>query len=213
MIPVDIIFQHFPELSEEQKAQFTALNELYRFHNERVNVISRKDIDNLYVHHVLHSLALAKACKFEAGKHYLDIGTGGGFPGIPLAIMYPQSQFTLADSIGKKINVVNEVIANLELKNALGVQIRVEQLPVKVDGIVARAVAPAIELWNWSSALFKRKPLFYLLKGGDLTDEINQVLDIAPKTYVRMQAIQEIFPEYDFFETKKVLILGDPDNN
>lgn len=211
MIPVDIIFKHFPDLSNEQRTQFTALNELYRFHNERVNVISRKDIDNLYVHHVLHSLALAKTCNFLPGKHYLDIGTGGGFPGIPLAILFPQSQFTLADSIGKKIHVVNEVIANLELKNALGVQIRVEQLPVKVDGIVARAVAPAIELWNWSAALFKHKPLFYLLKGGDLTDEINQVLDIAPKTYVRIQSIHELFPEYEFFETKKILILGNPD--
>ena len=208
MVSVDVIFEHFQELTNIQRKQFEQLGDLYRFHNERVNLISRKDIQNLYTHHILHSLALAKFCDFEAGKHYLDIGTGGGFPGIPLAILFPKCQFTLVDSIGKKIQVVNDVIANTELNNATGIQLRAEQLPVKVDTIVARAVAPCIELWNWSQGLWKGKPSFYLLKGGDLTAEINEVLEIAPKTKVNMHAISEVFGEFDFFDTKKVLRLS-----
>lgn len=207
MVGAEVIFQHFPDLSEKQKDQFQQLGDLYRFHNERVNLISRKDIQNLYTNHILHSLALAKFCNFDIGKHYLDIGTGGGFPGIPLAILFPKSQFTLVDSIGKKIQVVNDVIANTEINNAVGIQLRAEQLPIKVDTIVARAVAPSGELWNWSTGLWKGKPSFYLLKGGDLTSEINDVLDFAPKTHVHLHAISEVFAEFDFFETKKVLIL------
>lgn len=207
MVGAEIVFQHFPDLSDEQKHQFQQLGDLYRFHNERVNLISRKDIQNLYTNHILHSLALAKFCPFEIGKHYLDIGTGGGFPGIPLAILFPKSQFTLVDSIGKKIQVVNDIIANTEIKNAEGIQLRAEQLPIKVDTIVARAVAPSIELWNWSKELWKVRPSFYLLKGGDLTGEINEVLSFAPKTNVQIHAISDVFSKFDFFETKKVLIL------
>lgn len=207
MVSSEILQKYFPDLTNHQKQQFAQLGDLYRYHNERVNLISRKDIQNLYTHHILHSLALAKFCDFESGKHYLDIGTGGGFPGIPLAILFPKSQFSLVDSIGKKIQVVNDVIANTELNNAIGIQLRAEQLPIKVDTIVARAVAPCIELWNWSRGLWKGKPSFYLLKGGDLTSEINEVLQIAPKTKVNLHAISDVFGEFDFFETKKVLRL------
>jgi 16S rRNA (guanine527-N7)-methyltransferase len=205
MVTSDIIFKYFPDLSEVQKNQFRQLGDLYLFHNERVNLISRKDIQNLYTNHILHSLALAKFCDFLPGNHYMDIGTGGGFPGIPLAILFPKSQFTLVDSIGKKIQVVNDVIAKTEILNATGFHLRAEQMPIKVDTIVARAVAPCIELWNWSTGLWKKKPSFYLLKGGDLAEEINEVLAISPKTKVQMHAISDILGEFEFFETKKVL--------
>lgn len=208
MVNSEVILKYFPDLTSEQQHQFEQLGDLYRFHNVRVNLISRKDIQNLYTHHILHSLALAKFCEFLPKKHYLDIGTGGGFPGIPLAILYPTSQFTLVDSIGKKIQVVNDVIANTQLNNAIGIQLRAEQLPVKVDTIVARAVAPCIDLWNWSAGLWKTKPSFYLLKGGDLSSEINDILEVAPKTKIKLHAISEVFTEFDFFETKKVLILS-----
>lgn len=207
MVTAEVIFKNFPELSNIQKVQFSQLGDLYQYHNERVNLISRKDIQNLYINHILHSLALAKFCDFQPGKHYMDIGTGGGFPGIPLAILFPKSQFTLVDSIGKKIQVVNDVIAKTEIQNATGFHLRAEQMPVKVDTIVARAVAPCIELWNWSSGLWKNKPSFYLLKGGDLTEEINEILAISPKTKVQLHAISEVFGEFEFFETKKVLKL------
>ena len=207
MVGPEIIFEHFPNLTEEQKVQFAQLGPLYADYNARVNVISRKDMDMFYIHHVLHSMALAKTCEFIPGQHFIDIGTGGGFPGIPLAIMFPQVEFTLVDSIGKKIAVVQAVIDALGLKNATAIQERTESLPMKFDGAVARAVAPAIELWKWMENHWSGKPRFFLLKGGDLAEEINEVIEYSQKTKIKLHAIGDIYNDQPFFETKKVVKL------
>lgn len=203
----EIIFKYFTNLSPSQKLQFEQLGDLYRDHNAKVNVISRKDMDMFYVHHVLHSLALAKTCEFIPGQHFIDIGTGGGFPGIPLAIMFPQVKFTLVDSIGKKINVVQSVINAIGLVNAAAIQQRTELLPMKFDGAIARAVGPAIEIWNWMQHSWSGKPRIFLLKGGDLAAEINEVIEASQKTKIKFHSIAEIFPDQPFFETKKVVKL------
>jgi len=202
---VALIEAYFPNLSTEQKMQFGQLQELYREWNSQINVISRKDIDQLYERHVLHSLAIARFMAFADGSAILDLGTGGGFPGIPLAILFPKCTFTLCDSIAKKIKVVEAVASGCGLKNVSGHWGRVEQVPGKFDFIVSRAVAPMPELIQWSQGKLhktQRNPLrngWICLKGGDLLEE----LSLCRKPF-KMVAISDWF-EGEFFETKKVV--------
>ena len=177
----EIILKYFPDLTEEQQAQFIKMNELYQDWNLKINVVSRKDVDLLYERHVLHSLGIAKVIQFKPGTKVLDLGTGGGFPGIPLAVMFPKVEFFLVDSIAKKIKVVNEVITGLGLKNIKAEQMRVEKVDDDFDFIVSRAVAPLKTLYNWSRDKFYKmyshdlKNGYLLLKGGDLTEELAEV--------------------------------------
>jgi 16S rRNA (guanine527-N7)-methyltransferase len=204
MVKHDFLKPYFPHLSEEQWLAIEKLYPIYHELNEKINLISRKDFDNFYVHHVLHSLALTKFCDFPSGAEVIDIGTGGGFPGIPLAIFYPNVQFTLVDSIAKKIRAVDEVIDILNLQNAKALNIRTEQIHKKFDIATARAVAPMTDLWKWMIGKWKNRALFYLLKGGDLSAEMNELLQIFPKAQFKQNLIFEAFPE-PFFETKKVI--------
>lgn len=182
------IERYFPELTERQKQQFAALDELYRTWNARINVISRKDIDALYEHHVLHSLGIAKAFPFIDGTKVMDLGTGGGFPGIPLAILTPGVHFHLVDSIGKKIRVCNEIIQALGLVNVTTEWTRVEKLQAKYDVIVSRAVAPIEELIRWSKPLSKR---LICLKGTGEVKE-GKGIEIKPLfNYFKEEFFQE----------------------
>ncbi len=205
MLDSKLIEFYFPNLSPIQKQQFSQLFALYKDWNAQINVISRKDEGNFYVHHVLHSLAISKLITFLPHSRILDIGTGGGFPGIPLAIMFPKVQFVLVDSIGKKIKVVNEVANSLSLKNVTGIHERVEKIPGKFDFILSRAVAPLSDLLFWTKDKLNPENNNELangwicLKGGDLTDELSKV-----KKHIRSYEISEWFKE-DFFDTKKVI--------
>ncbi len=200
-----LILKHFPEISKTQYDQFKALDGLYREWNAQINVISRKDIDALYIHHVLHSLAIAKVMPFADGSDVLDIGTGGGFPGIPLAILYPNCRFTLVDSIGKKIKVVNEVVAALGLTNVVGIHERAENIHGPFDFVVSRAVTRLAAFIPWTANKIKSKQInafpngILYLKGGDLSQELKEVkrsTDVFP--------ISDFFDD-TFFETKSVV--------
>ena len=200
-----IVQKYFTALTPEQVNRFEMLDALYREWNERINVVSRKDIDNLYINHVLHSLGIAKVLSFNPGAEILDVGTGGGFPGIPLAILFPQTQFHLVDSIGKKIKVVHEIARALGLNNVIGQQIRAEQIQHKYDFIVSRAVTRLNEFYGWVNRKVKAGSTHDLdngilyLKGGDLTDELNEL-----KKPYSLYNLSDYFTE-DFFETKKVV--------
>lgn len=202
---MSIIDHYFPALTSKQQEQFAKLFALYSDWNEKINVISRKDIENLYINHVLHSLGIAKVISFKAGAHVLDVGTGGGFPGIPLAILFPETNFHLVDSIGKKITVVNAVADGLGLRNVKGEQIRAEQIKNKYDFIVSRAVTRLKEFYGWIHQKIKEKSVHELdngilyLKGGDLEVELAELR----KPYV-LYSLSDYFKE-DFFETKKVV--------
>lgn len=203
---MDIINKYFPDITISQKERFSQLQEIYTLWNERINVISRKDIDQLYERHVLHSLAIAHFFTFNSGTRILDVGTGGGFPGIPLAIMFPDVQFTLVDSIGKKITVVTEVAKALDLKNVTALNARAESLKEHFDFVVSRAVTefPAFEKWVRSLISTQKRNTFdngiIYLKGGDFEEEIK------PFKKVQVFAIAEKFEE-PFFETKKIIYL------
>lgn len=202
---MSVVEQYFPNLTEKQKDQFAKLYALYADWNEKINVVSRKDIENLYVNHVLHSLGIAKVMSFKPGAHVLDVGTGGGFPGIPLAILFPETNFHLVDSIGKKITVVNAVADGLGLKNVKGEQIRAEQIKNKYDFIVSRAVTRLKEFYGWIHQKVKDKSIHDLdngilyLKGGDLEEELAEL-----KKPYSLYDLSNYFKE-DFFETKKVV--------
>lgn len=195
---VDLILKYFPELTEVQQAQFRMLEPLYRSWNEKINVISRKDIDALYERHVLHSLAVAAVIRFAPGAEIVDIGTGGGFPGIPLAICFPEARFLLVDSIGKKINVVREVATAIGLTNVTALHSRVEDIRnQQFDYAVSRAVAPLGELWQWIRPMIRKGRQtegfangMFCLKGGDLTGEI-----AASGLRPHMWPLERIFPE------------------
>ena len=222
---MEIILKYFSDFTPEQIKQFASLDHLYKEWNSKINVISRKDIESLYEKHVLHSLAIAAVFEFKPGMEILDIGTGGGFPGIPLAIFFPSVKFHLVDSIGKKLKVVDAVAEAAEIKNITTQHIRVEEIKNrKFDFVVSRAVAPLKELWKWSKPLLKksqesgvqgqeslnnselRTPNYQLspaglicLKGGDLTNEIHE-----SGTRPRIMEISEIFNE-EYFKEKYLL--------
>ena len=210
---MEVILKYFSDFTPAQLKQFAALEPLYKEWNSKINVISRKDIDGLYEKHVLHSLAIAAAFQFEPGMEILDIGTGGGFPGIPLAIFFPEVKFLLADSITKKLKVVNAVVGELELKNVTTQIIRVEEIKNrKFDFVVSRAVAPLKELWRWSKPLLKTKIHLALgetnlqsglicLKGGDMANEIHD-----SGTRPRVMEISDLFKE-EYFKTKYLLFV------
>jgi 16S rRNA (guanine527-N7)-methyltransferase len=201
-----LLLKYYPDLSDQQILQFEKLKELYKDWNLKINVVSRKDIDELYLRHVLHSLGIAKIQKFMPGSKILDVGTGGGFPGIPLAILFPEVQFHLVDSIAKKIKVVNEVAAGLKLQNVTITNARVESLNERYDFVVSRAVAQMDTFVRWVNfAVLKKnnhalKNGILYLKGGDLTDEL---LNFTTAT---IYPLKDYFEE-DFFETKSVVHL------
>ena len=207
----EIIFKHFPGLTDRQREQFEMLDELYRDWNSKINVISRKDIDNLYVNHVLHSLAIATVVRFRSGAKVLDLGTGGGFPGIPLAILFPDVEFHLIDGIAKKIRVCNEVITALGLTNVKAEQKRAEELKKPVyDFVVTRAVAKMERIAEWSMRLITKRQRHAIpngilaLKGVGLNEEMAAL----PKgSYLEEYPIKDIFLEHDFFEVKAVIYM------
>lgn len=201
----ELISAYFPQLTDVQKEQFSKLHPLYQEWNSKINVISRKDIDNLYVNHVLHSLAIAKVVAFKPGAAILDVGTGGGFPGIPLAILFPETQFHLVDSIGKKITVVKNVAEGVGLKNIRAEQIRAEQVKGEYDFIVSRAVTRLKEFYGWIHRKVKKDSRHELyngilyLKGGDLDEELAELK--KPHQVIELSS----FFKEEFFETKKVV--------
>ncbi len=206
MTCMQIILKYFPDLTEEQIDQFTKLKELYAEWNAKINVVSRKDIDLLYERHVLHSLGIAKVQKFLPGANVMDVGTGGGFPGIPLAILFPETNFYLCDVIAKKIKVVNAVATALELTNVKAEQKRAGTFDTQFDFIVSRAVTKMPDFVKWVRSNVKKKSNHELkngilyLKGGDLTEELSVFSTV--KEYL----LADFFEE-DFFETKKVVHL------
>ena len=208
---VSLILKYFPEITDEQKQQFEKLEQLYTEWNEKINVISRKDMDGLYEKHILHSLGIAKVMPFADGTKVLDIGTGGGFPGIPLAILFPEVSFTLIDSIGKKIKVVEAVSEGLGLKNVTAVHGRAEKLKEKFHFVVSRAVTQMPEFLRWLKGKFEKEQFnekhngVLYLKGGDLAEEL---------AGLRCEIFQlKNYFEEEFFDTKKVVYLSKGDFN
>ena len=203
---MEIIQKYFTDLTEQQLQQFDQLQELYKDWNLKINVVSRKDIDELYLRHVLHSLGIAKVMKFQLNAKVMDVGTGGGFPGIPLAILFPETRFHLVDAIGKKIKVVNEVVEGLGLKNVKTSNCRVEEVKDTYDFIVSRAVAQMETFVHWTKGKIAKKQNHELkngilyLKGGDLTEELQKY------TTATIYDLTNYFDE-PFFETKKVVHL------
>ncbi|MFS4469549.1 16S rRNA (guanine(527)-N(7))-methyltransferase RsmG [Maribacter sp. 2210JD10-5] len=202
----ETIIEYFPNLSEIQQEQFRLLEDLYKDWNQKINVVSRKDIDELYIRHVLHSLGIAKIQQFNDGAAILDVGTGGGFPGIPLAILFPNVEFTLVDSIGKKIKVVDEVVEGLGITNVKAINARVEEISGQFDFIVSRAVAAMPTFVHWVKGKIKKESLhdrrngILYLKGGDLMEELK------PYKTIEIFDLTDYFKE-PFFETKKVVYL------
>lgn len=204
---MEIISKYFKDLTAAQIDSFIKLNDLYRHWNEAINVISRKDIDNLYTHHVLHSLAIAKVIKFSPGTSVIDVGTGGGFPGIPLAILFPEANFHLVDSIGKKIKVVNEVVSSLRLENVTATQSRIEDIIFRYDFVISRAVISLPEFVVLTKKNITRRSINPLhngilyLKGGELKEELIKT-GVKNKVY----PLSDFFEE-PFFETKHLVHL------
>lgn len=203
---MELIQRYFPDLTDEQIRQFKALEDLYKDWNLKINVVSRKDIDELYLRHVLHSLGIAKVMRFKSNSNILDVGTGGGFPGIPLAILHPECQFHLVDSIAKKLKVVDEVVEGLGLTNVKTTHSRVEEIDEQFDFIVSRAVAAMPTFVHWVKGKIAKKQRHDLkngilyLKGGDLTEEL------ANYKTVTVYNLSDYFDD-PFFETKKVVHL------
>lgn len=203
---MELILKYFPDLTDTQINQFKMLEDLYKDWNSKINVVSRKDIDELYLRHVLHSLGIAKVMRFTDGSSILDVGTGGGFPGVPLAIMFPNCKFHLVDSINKKLKVINAVAESIGLDNVKTTHSRVEAIDETYDFIVSRAVTAMPEFTKWVKGKIAKKQqnefkngILYL-KGGDLTEELQQY------TNVKAYLLSDYFEE-DFFETKKVIYL------
>lgn len=202
---LETIFRYFPNLTENQKQQFVKLEALYEDWNSKINVISRKDFENFYTKHVLHSLGIAKVMEFKPGTKILDIGTGGGFPGIPLAIMFPDTHFHLVDSIGKKITVVKDVVKQLGLKNVEAQQTRAEELNRRYDFIISRAVTRFANMMPWVKGKIKKEDFnefqngLLFLKGGEVDEEMEE----RQVSYVSYH-LEDYF-EDEFFETKKVV--------
>jgi len=205
---MEIILKYFPQLTQEQQEKFSALGPLYRYWNEKINLISRKDMDGLYEKHILHSLSIARIIRFAPGSRILDVGTGGGFPGIPLAIYFPETEFHLVDSIGKKIMVVQSIIKDLNLRNVTAEQARVEQMRTKYDFIVSRAVTQLTEFVKWTSrnvSLVQKNAMpngILYLKGGDLDKELKPF-----KNRSYLFDLKDYFEE-PWFESKKVVYIA-----
>ncbi len=203
---MELILKYFPDLTETQINQFKALESLYKAWNAKINVVSRKDIDELYLRHVLHSLGIAKVINFVDHSSILDVGTGGGFPGIPLAILFPECQFHLVDSINKKLKVINAVCEAIELTNVKTTHSRVEAIDETFDFVVSRAVTAMPEFTKWVKGKIAKRQQNELkngilyLKGGDLTEELKQYRNV--KAYLLTDYFEEAF-----FETKKVIYL------
>ncbi|WP_394674373.1 16S rRNA (guanine(527)-N(7))-methyltransferase RsmG [uncultured Chryseobacterium sp.] len=203
---IPLVLKYFPDLTETQKEQFAGLEALYHEWNEKINVISRKDMESLYEKHVLHSLGIAKAMEFAPGTKVLDIGTGGGFPGIPLAILFPESKFTLIDSIGKKITVVQAVAEGVGLTNVTAIHGRAEKVKEKFHFVVSRAVTQMPEFLRWLKGKFEKEQFntrhngVLYLKGGDLAEELAGIR-------CEIISLKNYFEE-EFFETKKVVYLS-----
>ena len=201
----ELITRYFPDLSDRQKEQFEQLGELYNVWNARINVVSRKDMEHLYTRHILHSLAIAKVCKFEAGAKIVDIGCGGGFPSVPLAIMFPDAEFVGVDSIGKKIRVVEGIVEGAGIKNLRAVNSRAEQLGEKFDYVVSRAVTEMAKFLPWAWGLLRKgeagtlKNGILYLKGGDLAEEL-----AATRRKWDLYDIHTMFDD-EFFDTKRVV--------
>ncbi|HLG34672.1 MAG TPA: 16S rRNA (guanine(527)-N(7))-methyltransferase RsmG [Bacteroidia bacterium] len=202
---LQVILKYFPSLTLEQENLFSEFSVQLKSWNKKINLISRKDTEHLAERHILHSLSIAKIISFKKNTAVLDAGTGGGFPGVPLAIMFPESKFILVDSVRKKINAVQQICAAIGLKNVQTINSRVEDTDVKCDFVVTRAVAPLQEVYGWTRTKIQRKNFNDLpngllcLKGGDLVDEINSL-----KFKARVYELKDFFEE-DFFETKKVV--------
>jgi 16S rRNA (guanine527-N7)-methyltransferase len=200
-----LVKKYFPQISEKQASQFDQLQALLQEWNAKINVISRKDTDQIAVHHILHALGIAKVVQFPAGSAVMDVGTGGGLPGLPLAILFPDVKFHLVDSIGKKIHVVQEIARELHLHQVKATHTRAEQVSEKYDFIVSRAVARLGEFHGWIHNSFKKPEApdrgLYYLKGGDLAEEIAE-----SGLVTRIYPLQDYFPE-PFFETKKVVFV------
>lgn len=202
-----LISDYFPDLTEFQKKQIEALYPLYIEWNSKINVISRKDIDSLYLHHVLHSLGIAKFISFKPGERILDVGTGGGFPGLPLAILFPETNFHLVDSIGKKIKVVNEVADAIGLKNLQATHSRAEEIKGKFNFVVSRAVTQLKDFYPWVQNKFEKESInaipngIIYLKGGDLTAEIKES-GLKAEIYPLSSYFEE-----PFFETKSIVYI------
>lgn len=202
-----LILSYFPELTDKQIEQLDRLQDLYADWNSKINVISRKDMDQFYIHHVLHSLGIARVMGFQPGTKVLDIGTGGGFPGIPLAILFPDTHFHLVDSIGKKITVVKDVAKQLKLSNVEAQQARAESLVRKYDFVISRAVTRMINFYPWVQGKIKKEDFneypngILYLKGGEVDEEMEE----TGKSYVTYH-LEDYFKE-DFFETKKVVYM------
>ncbi|MBO5901408.1 MAG: 16S rRNA (guanine(527)-N(7))-methyltransferase RsmG [Alistipes sp.] len=201
----DIITQYFPELTPRQREQFEALGALYEEWNARINVVSRKDMEHLYTRHILHSLAIAKVCEFEAGSTVVDIGCGGGFPSVPLAIMFPEVEFIGVDSIAKKIRVVEGIKQGADIKNLQAINSRAEQLGIKADYVVSRAVTEMARFMPWAWGILRKgqrgtlpNGILYL-KGGELAEEL-----AATRRKWDLYDIRTMFDD-EFFETKKVV--------
>jgi 16S rRNA (guanine527-N7)-methyltransferase len=207
---ISIIHKYFSDLNEMQVRQFEQLGPLYKEWNQKINVVSRKDIDHIYTHHILHSLSIAAFVQFLPEANVLDLGTGGGFPGVPLAILYPETQFMLVDGTGKKIKVVQEICEEIGLKNVEAKQIRAEEIKNrKFDFVVTRAVAKTHQLWQWTERLYTAKQRHIVpngliaLKGGDIEAEIKEM----PRgTYHDSVPISDLFEE-PYFETKSILYI------
>lgn len=203
---MELILKYFPELTTKQQEQLTKLKPLFSEWNSQINVISRKDMDNFYERHVLHSLAIAKMISFKKGTTLLDVGTGGGLPGIPLAIMFPECEFHLVDSVGKKIKVVNAIVKGLELTNVKTEQCRAEEIKGTYDFVLSRAVSKLGKFYPWVKKNFNPRSKHKLnngilyLKGGDLTEEIKESRLIKIATL----NLSDFFEE-EFFETKKII--------
>jgi len=201
-----LLLKYFPDLTETQIEQFTSLESLYHEWNEKINVISRKDMESLYEKHILHSLGVAKVMAFEPGTRVLDIGTGGGFPGIPLAILFPETEFTLVDSIGKKITVVNAVAEGAGLKNVKAVHGRAEKVKEKFHFVVSRAVTQMPEFLKWLKGKFEKEQInskhngVLYLKGGELAEELAGIK-------CEIYNLKNYFDE-EFFDTKKVVYVS-----